>query len=165
MYSVGKSVYIGYNAPFVWIVETRGTHCDSNILSQVKFGHRSGASPNPSLIRNSGKTSSAFGHVRLPITGDPHNRSFLRPSHSLSNALLQKKQEPYFLSPRVIGVFLTGFYRHSSYHHIITFLCINVSERGTSRLLVWSIALCECLYIYCLLYSWSLLILAPFYLI
>ena len=116
---VGKSVYIGYNAPFVWIAETRGTHCASYILSQVKFGYRSGADPNPSLIRNSGKTSSAFGHVRLPITGDPYNRSFIRPSHSLSNALLPKKQEPYFFSPRVTGVshrLFPAFFISSCYH-------------------------------------------------
>ena len=67
--TVGKSVFIGYNAPFVWIAETRGTHCASYILSQVKFGYRSGADPNPSLIGNSGKTSFVLGRVRLPITG------------------------------------------------------------------------------------------------
>ena len=121
--NVGKSVYIGYNAPFVWIAETRGTHCASYILSQVKFGYRSGADPNPSLIRNSGKTSSAFGHVRLSITGDPYNRSFFRPSHSLRNALLPKKQEPYFFSPRVTGIsyrllpaFFILSYDHVSLH-------------------------------------------------
>ena len=111
-----------------------------------------------------GKTCLAPGQVRLPITGDPHNRSFSdRVIHSATLSYRSRKSLIFFC--HVLPAFLPAFYRHSSYHHIITFLCINVSERGTSRLLVWSIALCECLYIHCLLYSRSLLIHAPFYLI
>ena len=111
-----------------------------------------------------GKTSLALGQVRLPITGDPHNRSFSdRVIHSATLSYRSRKSLIFFchVLPAFLPAFLPALFI-SSYHHVY---CINVSERGTFRLLVWSIALCECLYIHCLLYSRSLLIHAPFYLI
>ena len=116
-------------------------------------------------------SSETLGRRLLPsVTSDYRSLEILitglSSDRAIRSATLSYRRSKSLISFRhVLPAFLTGSYRHSSYCHMITFLCINVSERGTSRLLVWSIALCECLYIYCLLYSWSLLILAPFYLI